>query len=142
MNLANLAKCTSPTLALVLALGVAIPGDARAQGADSPESLLQLWQQALAQRDYDAYLACLHTGARQVPEYGSREAMEFWAQEMGELSGKGFVGGFRIEPVNEAGERFPPGSLRAHPITDGRPVHEAILLVREAGHWTILRIFS
>ena len=47
-----------------------------------------------------------------------------------------------VESVSDGSDRFPSGSLRAFPIVEGRPIGEAIVLVREAGHWTILRLFS
>lgn len=127
---------------LVLALGAGGLDAARAQAADSPQQVLQLWQAALEGRDYPAYVACLHTGARPVPEYGSREAMAFWAGEMRDLVGKGFTGQYELEVVTDGGDRFPPGSVRAYPIVNGQPIGDAIVLVQEAGHWTILRIFS
>lgn len=128
-------------LALALAAG-AWPTDTQAQSADSPEGLLQVWQTALEQRDYSEYLECLHPGAHQIPEYGSEEAMEFWANEIRDLVRKGFTGQFRIEVVTTAEDRFPLGSVRAYPIVNGQPIREAIVLVKEAGHWTILRLFS
>ena len=128
--------------AALLALGLALAAPAPAQEADSPERVLQLWQAALAARDYTTYVGCLHIGARQIPEYGSREAMEFWAEELDDLARRGFRGRFEVEPVRDAGGRFPAGAVRAAPIVDGRRLGEVIVLVLEAGQWTILRIFS
>ena len=127
---------------LALALGAGALVEARAQQASSPEELVALWQEALEQRDFTGYVACLHSGARQIPEYGSREAMEFWAGEIEGLAREGFAGQFEIEPVTDGGTRFPPGSLRAYPIVNGRRVDDALVLVQEAGRWAILRIFS
>jgi hypothetical protein len=113
-----------------------------AQVAESPATLLQAWQAALARDDYAAYVACLHTGTRQVPEYGSEEAMAFWSDEMDKLRRMGFEGDFELEVVTEASARFPPDSVRAYPIVGGERLREAIVLTREAGHWKILRLFS
>lgn len=132
----------------VLALALVGPAlvdarDARAQTPDSPQQLLQLWQAALEAGDHAAYLACLHPGARQVPEYGSAEAMAFWADEMRDLARKGFAGEWAIEAVAQLSERFPQGSVRARPVVAGRPIDDALVLVQQAdGSWTILRVFS
>ena len=114
----------------------------QAQTADSPEVRLQMWQAALERGDYPAYVECLHTGTREIPEYGSEEAMDFWANEMGDLRRMGFTGRFEIAVVTEGGPRFPPGSVRAYPIVNGQPIREAIVLFQEAGDWKILRLFS
>jgi hypothetical protein len=110
--------------------------------AGEPVDLLDVWQEALADADYPTYLDCLHSGARGVPEYGSREAMQFWTQEMGRLRERGFAGRFAIEAATASGPRFPAGTLLAHPIIDGEPTHDAIVLIQEAGEWKILRLFS
>ena len=136
------------TRAFIVALALAVfscfggATTVSAQGSDSPEQVLQLWQAALDGRDYATYVECLHTGARQIPEYGSPEAMEFWADEIQDLVRKGFTGQFEIEVVPDVSDRFPPGALRAHPIVNGRPLDESLVLVQERGQWTILRIFS
>ena len=128
---------------LPIALIVAAPlATARAQSVDSPERRLEIWQAALDGEDYPTYVECLHTGSREIPEYGSEEAMAFWADEMSELRQMGFTGQFEIVVVTDEGPRFPPGSVRAHPILRGQPSREAIVLVREAGDWKILRLFS
>ena len=128
--------------ALILIVMVAAAGDSIAQVPSSPGALLAAWQTALEQGDYAAYLACLHPGAQQVPEYGSEEAMVFWADEMRNLTRKGFTGEFAFETVAVGSERFPLGSVRAFPIVDGRAMSDAILLFQVAGQWTILRLFS
>lgn len=110
--------------------------------ADSPGELLQIWQTALAQGDYQAYVACMHSETRRVPEYASEEAMAFWTQEMEQLHERGFAGRFEIEVVTDGGARLPPGTVLAHPILDGHPIRDAIVLIREAGRWKILRLFS
>ena len=138
----TLAKNTVIHAVLALAMVGTAVVDSRAQTADSPELLLQLWQAALDQRDHSGYLECLHPAARQIPEYASEEAMDFWADEIRDLVRKGFAGQFKIEIVTAGGDRFPPGSVRAYPIVNGQPIGEAIVLVEEAGHWTILRLFS
>lgn len=137
-----LAKQTVIHAALALALVGTALVDSRAQTVDSPEALLQLWQEALDRNDYAAYVACLHSGSREVPEYGSEEAMDFWAGEVSDLIREGFDGRFAIEVVTDGGVRFPPGSVRAYPIVNGRPIRKAIVLIEEDGHWTILRLFS
>jgi len=131
-------------LPIVLALALAFVGivEAGAQTPDPPERVLERWQTALDRRDYPGYLECLHPAAREIPEYGSEEAMDFWADEIGDLIRKGFSGQFRIEPVTGGGDRFPTGAIRAYPIVNGRAIDEAIVLVEEAGHWMILRLFS
>ena len=113
-----------------------------AQTADSPELRLRLWEAALERDDYSAYRLCLHAGTREVPEYGSEEAMDFWADEMGDLRRMGYSGEFEISTVDAGGTRFPRGAVRAHPIVNGQAIREAIVLVQEAGDWKILRIFS
>jgi hypothetical protein len=123
--------------ATVLMLGV---GPAPAQ--ESPHALLEVWQTALDERDYAAYTACLSSATRAVPIYGSQEAMAFWAHEIEQLRARGFTGGFAIDPVEEISARWPAGSFRARPIIGGEPLPDAIVLIREAGHWKILRIFS
>jgi len=135
-------KQALPPVLLALALLAAPLDVARAGGADSPGALLSTWQAALVERDHAAYLACLHPDARAVPAYGSREAMEFWAGEIADLERDGFEGRFEIVPVGGSSARFPPGSVRAHPIVGGRVLDEAIVLVEQAGRWTILRLFS
>ncbi len=117
-------------------------GSAAAQGASSPDALLGQWRAALEVGDFAAYTACLHPQAREVPEYGSAEAMAFWADEMGDLARDGFEGHFELEVVGEGDARFPAGAVRAHPIVNGVPLSDAITLVEEAGQWMILRIFS
>ena len=110
--------------------------------ADEPADLLDVWQGALADQDYPTYLDCLHSGTRDVPEYGSREAMRFWTQEMARLRDRGFAGRFALEAASASGPRFPAGTLLAHPIIDGEPTRDAIVLIQEAGEWKILRLFS
>ena len=127
------------TVFLVVGAPLAI---SRAETADSPEERLQVWLAALDGGDYPAYLECLHTGTREVPEYGSEEAMRFWANEMGDLRQMGFAGRFEIAVVRDPGPRFPQGSVRAYPIVNGQPIREAIVLIQEAGDWKILRLFS
>lgn len=129
---------------LVLGLALLCPAVAGGQPptADSPEHLLERWQAALAQGDLSAYLDCLHPGARQTPEYGSREAMVFWAGEMRDLARRGFEGRFDLEIATEGGGRFPPGSVMARPVVNGRPIRKAIVLVEHDQRWTILRLFS
>ena len=122
---------------LMLLLGV---GPAPAQ--ESPDELLEVWQTALAEADHPAYTECLSSATRAVPIYGSQEAMAFWAHEIQQLRARGFEGRFDIAPVEESGVRWPPGSLRARPIIDGEVLPDAIVLIQEAGHWKILRIFS
>jgi hypothetical protein len=129
-------------VALALILSAGGPEGARGQEADTPGQLLELWLEALERQDHAAYQACLHSGARPVPEYGSAEAMEFWAGEIRDLVRDGFDGRFEIEPVAEPGGRFPPGAVRAFPIVGGRRVDDAIVLVPENGRWKIARIFS
>ena len=68
--------------------------------------------------------------------------MTFWSGEMDELRRLGFAGQFEFEAVTEDGARIPAGSVRAFPIVDGEPIREAIILIQEAGHWKILRLFS
>lgn len=109
---------------------------------ESPQALLSSWQAALAEDDYAAYRACLHSAARAVPEYGSREAMQFWAREVERLRDRGFDGRFDFEVVTEGRARLPAGALLARPILAGTPMRDAIVLVREAGGWKILRLFS
>ena len=128
-------------VAAVLLIGVPA-ATSWAQDADSPAARLEAWQAALERSDYPAYVECLHTGAREIPEYGSEEALRFWANEIGDLRRMGFTGGFEIEVVENGGPRFPPGSVRAYPIVNGEPIREAIVLVQEAGDWKILRLFS
>ena len=131
-----------PRVLLVLAVAIGWIGEARAQTADTPEQLLETWQAALDRGDHAEYVACLHPGARAIPEYGSPEAMAFWARQLDELADRGFAGDFAIEVVSDEGGRLPPGAVRAHPIVNGQPIDESIVLVEEAGSWTILRLFS
>lgn len=142
----RVARRAAPLLLACLALGLfaSVPSsrDAWAGAADPPDALLTRWLAALDAGDHAAYLACLHTGARAVPEYGSREAMRFWALEIVRLRDRGFVGRFAFEPVNEGGPRVPGGALRARPVLAGEPMGDAIVLVREDGRWKILRLFS
>ena len=116
--------------------------NASAAPADEPEALLEVWQTALVEGDYPTYVDCLYSGARGVPEYGSREAMGFWANEIEQLRKRGFAGRFEIEVATDGGPRFPLGTLLAHPIVDGKAIRDAIVLIKEAGHWKILRLFS
>jgi hypothetical protein len=128
-------------VAAVIVAGIPLAA-AYAQTSDSPQLLLKQWQAALERGDYPAYVECLHTGTRQVPEYGSEEAMAFWTNEMDDLRRMGFSGQFDISVVTDGGPRFPEGSIRAYPIVNGQPIREAIVLIKEAGHWKILRLFS
>lgn len=116
--------------------------DASVAAAGEPGELLETWQTALADGDYPTYAACLHSGTREIPEYGSREAMRFWAHEIERLREQGFEGLFEIEVATDVGPRFPVGTLLAHPIVGGVPTRDAIVLIQEAGHWKILRLFS
>jgi hypothetical protein len=131
---------TTGLAALILAAFTLFP--AAIAVAVEPADLLDVWQESLADADYPTYLDCLHSGARGVPEYGSREAMRFWTQEMGRLREQGFAGRFVIEAATASGPRFPAGTLLAHPIIDGEPTDDAIVLIQEAGEWKILRLFS
>lgn len=123
----------------LLAIGAS---NLHAQSPDSPGVVLATWQSALAQRDHAAYLACLHSAARAVPEYASPEAMAFWAGQIADLTRQGFTGEFSIEAVDVTNERFPPGAVRARPIVEDGPIDDAIILAPEQGRWTILRLFS
>lgn len=68
--------------------------------------------------------------------------MRFWADQIGKLRERGFTGRFEIEEATDTGSRLPPGSLIAHPILDGAPIQDSIILIQEAGQLKILRIFS
>lgn len=109
---------------------------------DPRQLLLERWQIALRHSNYDSYLNCLYSRTRKVPEYGSKEALEFWAEELDELASTGFEGKFQFETVDGDGVRFPDGAVRAYPIVSGRSLTEAIVLIQEEGHWKILRLFS
>lgn len=127
---------------IVLGIAAALLLAAPAAGEESPAELLAAWQTAIAEEDHAAYLACLHSQAREVPTYGAREAMAFWATQLEELRAQGFSGEFSFEAIVEGDARAPTGALRARPIVGGQPHREAILLIREAGRWTIARLFS
>jgi hypothetical protein len=139
--MAQMKQIITVAVASILSGAIALSG-ATAGAADSPEELLEIWQTALVQGDHQTYAACLHSGTRGVPEYASEEAMSFWAHEMEQLRRRGFAGRFEIEVVTDAGPRLPPGTVLAHPIVDGQPIRDAIVLIREAGRWRILRLFS
>lgn len=134
-----------PVLALALAVfawTAVTPTVASPQTNHEPEALLQIWLRALAEDDFATYVDCLYSQSRSVPEYGSREAMQFWAAEMDALRKRGFGGRFEIENAGRVGPRLPAGALLARPILDGRAIPDSIVLMREAGKWKILRLFS
>ena len=102
------------------------------------------WMDALGEQHYEDYRRVLHSAALEYPEYGSQVAMEFWAQELRELTDEGFRGRFSFERVIADSERLPPGAVRAHPIVNDQRLEEAIVLIEEegkAGEWKILRLF-
>ncbi len=121
--------------ALLLGPGVAMAGS-------SPGDALAAWESALAADDHAAYVACLHSGAREAPAYASAEAMAFWAGQMAELRARGFDGRFAFETATGDDPRTPAGAVLAYPIVNGEPLREAIVLLHEGGRWTILRPFS
>ncbi len=127
---------------LALAVTMLMLGGGPAAAQEDPHELLAVWQTALTESDYTVYTDCLYSATRAVPIYGSEEAMAFWAQEFDQLRRRGFTGRFALEPVEESSTRWPLGSLRARPVIDGEALPDTILLIQEAGHWKILRIFS
>ncbi len=110
--------------------------------ADERDTLLEALQTALENQNLDAYTDCLHSLTREVPEYSSREAMQFWALEFDRLRSRGFDGRFEFAAAPEGHARFPAGSVLAHPIIDGEAMRDAIVLIQEAGRWKVLRLFS
>ena len=107
------------------------------------QTLLDKWLKALGTNDLAAYQQCLHTGARQVPEYGTAEALHFWKKEMEALAKKGFKGQWKFQKPAIVNERFPAGALQAIPIINGKALRESesILLIQEDGKWRIVRLF-
>ena len=106
------------------------------------EALLARWLRALAAGDLAAYQQCLHPDAVKVNEYGTAEALAFWTKQIKDLRKDGFKGEWEFRKPAEVNERFPAGSAQAHPIVNGKPSRESILLIQESGRWVIARLFS
>ena len=129
---------------LLVLLLLFAPPQAKAQD-DAPESLrpvLKAWQGALERQDYHAYVSYLHSSAREIPEYASRAAMAFWADEFRDLRDRGFSGQYHFESVASDSALLPWGTVRAHPLVNDQSLGEAIMLLREADQWTILAILG
>ena len=114
-----------------------------AEFADA-QTLLDKWLKALGTSDLASYQQCLHSAARQVPEYGSAEALQFWKGEIGDMGKKGFKGQWKFQKPANVSKRFPAGSLQAIPVINGKALRESdsILLIQEDGQWRIVRLFS
>ena len=104
--------------------------------------MLTRWLAAIEANDLAAYQQCLHSEARKVPEYGTAEAMVFWARQIKELFAKGFSRQWEFQKPAEVTERFPAGSVKAFPIVSGKPGRESILLMQDNGQWVIVRLFE
>lgn len=116
-------------------------GDDGKQG--TPAEILQKWLISLKSKNFANYRSTLHSQSQNVPEYGTKEAMSFWADEIKDLKHKGFKGKFKIVSLEEArNARFPKGSILAYPIVKEKAIKEFLFLIQENGTWKIGRIFS
>jgi hypothetical protein len=130
-----------PFLSFLLVLGASAAPVAD-PSQTTPAATLAKWLTAMEKLDYVAYLDCIHHDAHRVPEYGSREAMRFWAKQVEDLKEKGFAGEFKVVPTTQPDARHPPGSVRAYPVLkDGRTAETVLLMLTPSG-WRIVRAFS
>ncbi|MDE0004867.1 MAG: PQQ-binding-like beta-propeller repeat protein, partial [Rhodospirillaceae bacterium] len=101
------------------------------------------WQEALLDEDYAAYSRYLDAEAREMPAYGSEEAMRFWAHQVRQVKERGFEGKFRLARINVGSYRAPVGAYRAYPVlNDGRELEESVVVAHENGQCRILQVFS
>lgn len=108
----------------------------------TPTATLAKWTAALEKLDYVAYLDCIHHDAHRIPEYGSREALRFWARQIEDLKEKGFAGAFKLVPTTQPDARHPADSVRAYPVLKEGRTAETILLAPTASGWRIVRALS
>ena len=129
-------------------------GPSSEQVVEHLQYVLDAWQEALQALDHEAYRQYLHSAVLAVPEYSSPVAMEFWREELNELTEQGFDGRFCFEigrrscfagfsnDLSGRG-RIPGGAVGAYPVVGDRPLQEAVVLIEdEAGAWKILRLFE
>ena len=123
---------------------------AQAPSFESVLPVLEAWQVAVENQEYDDYVNHLHSSARQIPEYASQLAMKFWGDELLHLRDQGFSGEFRFKSAGGESDLLPPGTVLAHPClvehslpcSEEHLLPEAIMLLQEADDWKILAIFS
>ncbi len=129
-------RTRSQLLTALLALASAASALAQSD-QQTPAQTLAKWLRAMDRGDYVAYLDCIATGARSIPEYGSREALRSWTARVKDLGTRGFAGEFKLVPVTTPDERHPAGAVRAFPVLDKAVAGSALVLVQEAGAWRI-----